>query len=286
MQTFPGATPANRVRLLQGPYRYQFTYAQKGAGARQWRNTWPFPTRIPDLIRLEIIDKRRDVLISPPMIVAIAADAELSCLSEKAKVCSPKSGGDLAGGARREEKDEERTRQGRREGEEPMNSPKRALVMDIRARSGERGLALLIVLWIIVAASLVVSAFNATVRSGTTLASSEVQLARSEALLDAGAEIAVSRLIDEEKSRRWRPDGKSHVVPFEDAELIISIRDANGLIDINKADKELLLRFLRQFAGSESNAVRLRDRIVQARGKGAVEKPADAQRRTDDGEYR
>jgi general secretion pathway protein K len=159
-----------------------------------------------------------------------------------------------------------------------MSSRKRDLVTDIRARSGERGLALLIVLWIIVAASLVVSAFNASVRSGTTLASSEVQLARSEALLDAGAEIAVSRLIDEEEGRRWRPDGKSHVVPFEDAELVISIRDANGLIDINKADKDLLLRFLRQFAGSESNSVRLRDRIVQARGKDALAKPANSSR--------
>ena len=148
MQIFPGATPANRVRLLQGHYRYQFTYAQKGAGARQWRNTWPFPNRIPDLIRLEIIDKRGDVLISPPMIVAIAADAELSCLSEKAKVCSPKSGGDLAGGAAREKG--QRREQGRREGEEPMKSPKRPLVSDIRSRSGERGLALLIVLWMIV----------------------------------------------------------------------------------------------------------------------------------------
>jgi general secretion pathway protein K len=154
-----------------------------------------------------------------------------------------------------------------------MKSAGTTLDMDSRVRSGERGLALLIVLWIIVSASLVVSAFNATVRSGTTFASSEVQLARSEALLDAGAEIAVSRLIDEEEGRGWRPDGKSHIVPFEDAELIISIRDANGLIDINKADKELLLRFLRQFAGSESNALRLRDRIVQARG---MEKPADA----------
>jgi general secretion pathway protein K len=154
-----------------------------------------------------------------------------------------------------------------------MKSREPTVVMNIRPRSGERGLALLIVLWIIVSASLVVSAFNATVRSGATFASSEVQLARSEALLDAGAEIAVSRLIDEEEGRRWRPDGKSHVVPFEDAELIVSIRDANGLIDINKADKELLLRFLRQFAGSESNALRLRDRIVQARG---LEKPADA----------
>jgi general secretion pathway protein J len=106
------------VRLLQGPYRYQFTYAQKGAGARQWRNNWPFPTRIPDLIRLEILDKRSDTLISPPMIVAVAADAELNCLSEKSKVCSPKSGGDLGGeGASKKDKhkDKDKEREGERE---------------------------------------------------------------------------------------------------------------------------------------------------------------------------
>lgn len=113
MQAFPGATPANRVRLLQGPYRYQFTYAQKSAGTRQWRNTWPFPTRIPDLIRLEIIDKRRDVPIWPPMVVAIAADAELTCLAEKPKVCSPKTGGDLAGGAGSMKKDKDERSNGR-----------------------------------------------------------------------------------------------------------------------------------------------------------------------------
>jgi general secretion pathway protein J len=107
MQTFPGATPANRVRLLQGLYRYRFTYAQRGPGERQWRNTWPFPTRIPDLIRLEIVDKRRDAPVSPPMIVAVAADAELSCLSEKAKTCSAKTGGDLAGGAGTAQKDKD-----------------------------------------------------------------------------------------------------------------------------------------------------------------------------------
>jgi general secretion pathway protein J len=121
MQTFPGATPANRVRLLQGPYRYQFTYAQKGAGTRQWRNTWPSATRIPDLIRLEIVDKRSNVLISPPMIVAIAADAELSCLSEKAKVCSPKSGGDLAGNTGKEKKDKEEEKDRGRDDEGAKN---------------------------------------------------------------------------------------------------------------------------------------------------------------------
>jgi general secretion pathway protein K len=106
-------------------------------------------------------------------------------------------------------------------------------------RDGERGLALLIVLWVIVAASLVVLTFNATVRSGLTFVSSEVEMTRSDALLDAGAEIAVSRLIDAEEALRWRPDGKSHTVTYAGADLIIAISDANGLIDITKASKSL-----------------------------------------------
>lgn len=130
----------------------------------------------------------------------------------------------------------------------------------------ERGLALLVVLWIIASAALLVSSFNATVRSGVSLASSEMQLATIEGLLDAGAEIAATRLIDEEITRRWPADGKPHRVSFAGAELTISIDDPNGLIDLNKADKEVLLGLLRQFAGSEQNATRLRDRILAARG--------------------
>jgi general secretion pathway protein K len=132
---------------------------------------------------------------------------------------------------------------------------------------GERGLALLVVLWIIASAALLVSAFNATVRSGVAVASSELQLARVEGLLDAGAEIAATRLIDEEATRRWAADGKQHRVSFAGAEIAISIDDPNGLVDLNKADKELLLGLLRQFARSEQNANRVRDRILAARGE-------------------
>ena len=95
MQTFPGATPANQVRLLEGPYRYRFAYAQKSAGGGKWQDTWRDPTRLPELIRLQILDARRDELVSSPVVVAIAADAELSCLSEKARICSSKAKGAL-----------------------------------------------------------------------------------------------------------------------------------------------------------------------------------------------
>jgi len=152
-----------------------------------------------------------------------------------------------------------------------MASGKTSILKRARARAGERGLALLIVLWIIVSTALIVSSFNATVRSGMTFIGSEVQLATSEALLDAGLEIAAARLIDEDETQRWLPNGGRHLISFEGAELTISIRDGNSLIDLNKADKELLLHFLLPYAGSEAKATWIRDRILQARGT----KPGD-----------
>jgi general secretion pathway protein K len=133
--------------------------------------------------------------------------------------------------------------------------------------ASQRGLALLVVLWIVASAALLVSAFNATVRSGVSMASSEVALSRAEALVDAGAEIAAARLIDDDEARRWLPDGRPHEVSFADARLTIAIHDPNGLVDLNKADGVLLFGLFRQFAGSEANATRLRDQILEARGQ-------------------
>jgi general secretion pathway protein K len=140
------------------------------------------------------------------------------------------------------------------------------------SRGRERGLALLIVLWVIVAAALLVSSFSVSVRSSIGFVASEVKLSGLEALLDGGVEVAAARLIDQNQKQRWRPNGRSHTVRFEDYELTISIRDANGLVDLNKADKDLLHNLLRQFTESEQRAVFLRDRILQARGVGKAKR--------------
>lgn len=132
-------------------------------------------------------------------------------------------------------------------------------------RAGERGVALLVVLWIIAAASLLVMTFNATVRSGLSFVHAEVGLSRSEAVLNAGAEIAVARLIDEDPGSRWLPDGRSHTVKFAGHELRVRISDPNGLIDLNKASEPLLLEFFKQFTITDSVARALRDKIKAAR---------------------
>lgn len=132
-------------------------------------------------------------------------------------------------------------------------------------RSGERGVALLVVLWVMAAATMLVMAFNATVRSGLSFVRAEVGLSQSEAIADAGVEIAVARLIDENAAQKWFPDGETRSVDFAGRRLHIRITDPNGLVDLNKADKALLLEFFKRSASSDSTARVLTDQIIAAR---------------------
>jgi len=99
MQSFPGATPANRVALVQGPYRYAFSFAEKAEESSRWVSDWPSPTRLPDLIRLQVVDARTHAPVGPSVVVAIRADAELGCLANKSGACSANSRGALSEGA-------------------------------------------------------------------------------------------------------------------------------------------------------------------------------------------
>jgi general secretion pathway protein J len=95
MERFPGATPANRVPLLTGPYAYRFAYGRMDGGKQRWSAGWPFANRLPDLIRLEVLDRSGARVLAPPMIVRLRADAELSCLAPKVGLCSARTGGQL-----------------------------------------------------------------------------------------------------------------------------------------------------------------------------------------------
>jgi general secretion pathway protein J len=93
MFEFPGATPANQVSLLAGPFKYQFSYFQKGARAGKWLATWQEPNRMPDIIRLEVVDARSGAVVAQPFIVALRTDAELDCVTESPDGCSAQSNG-------------------------------------------------------------------------------------------------------------------------------------------------------------------------------------------------
>jgi len=138
----------------------------------------------------------------------------------------------------------------------------------------ESGMALIVVLWVVASAALLVSAFNAIARSGASFAASEVELSKTEALLDAGVEIAASQLLGGKEQRGWQPDGSRHVVAYGGADLVISVRDPNGLVDLNLADGDVLLGLLQSNGATETEAKKLRDVILAARGENVDKKDA------------
>jgi len=96
MQVFPGATPANSVPIIQGPYKFQFSYARKNGREGLWSPSWRKTTELPDLIRLKIIDALSGVEISQPFVAALRTDAEMGCLSHGSDSCTTRTGGQIS----------------------------------------------------------------------------------------------------------------------------------------------------------------------------------------------
>ena len=129
----------------------------------------------------------------------------------------------------------------------------------------QSGLALVVVLWVVASLALLVAAFNASVKSSAVLVASEASLAQEHSLINAGVELAVAQLTLVSKEFRWQADGKAHEINFAGRRLRIKISDANGRIDLNKSNGELLLAFLMRNVETQTQAEEIRDRILDWR---------------------
>lgn len=163
-----------------------------------------------------------------------------------------------------------------------QNSPARDAAMD---GGREAGFVLLVVLWVLTSAVILVASFNAAARSGASSAISEIGLTKSEALLDAGLEIAAAHLIDEDENHRWPGNGTSHSMAFAGAELEITVRDASSLIDLNKSDEKLLRSFFAKLTNSTEKAAHYTKVILDARDAASGEKKTQRDQADDDSEH-
>ncbi len=117
--------------------------------------------------------------------------------------------------------------------------PLKRLQRSIPRRSA-RGAALLLVLWLILMLTAVVGAFALIARveymQGRVLSHGVVadQAAR------AGLEYAMTRVVDLDPARQWLPDGREYNWRFGEAEVVITLVDESGKVDINASDLDLL----------------------------------------------
>ena len=138
----------------------------------------------------------------------------------------------------------------------------------------QRGLALLLVLWLLVLLIAVVGvfAFGARVEAmqGTTLRDSSAggQLAR------AGLEFALLRVGDPDPGSRWAADGREYAWSFEGVPLRVRILDESGKVDLNHAEPQMLSALLQALGEEPGRAQALAAALVDWRDADALSQPS------------
>lgn len=108
-------------------------------------------------------------------------------------------------------------------------------------RGAQRGMVLVIVLWIVTLLAVMAGGFVDSMRVETRLATSVVERAQARALAEAGVAYALAWQLDPETGRRrWPPNGDPHDWAFGGGRLRIQVTSASGLVNLNSASAELL----------------------------------------------
>lgn len=108
------------------------------------------------------------------------------------------------------------------------------------ARSRQRGVALLLVLWACTLLAVVLGGYAALAR--TQALQTRYQFAQTQAhyAAEAGLMRAIQALRDGDPTQRWVGDGRAYPFAFDGAQVTVRIVDEGGKVDLNAATPEVL----------------------------------------------
>lgn len=144
--------------------------------------------------------------------------------------------------------------------------------------STERGMILVVVLWTVSMMTIVVVALSIYAQRSLSLAGSETSRLRTEMALKSGVEAAGAMILGTPAKLRIFSDGTPVRVDLGSGQLVdIGIRDATGLIDINRAQAPLLAGLFSRMSGSDADPEKFGEAIVTWReGNGDGERKPTA----------
>ena len=134
----------------------------------------------------------------------------------------------------------------------------------------QRGIALVMVLWLLVLLTVIAASHARIIRTETRLASNQVEAGKARSLAEAGAHHAILELLVRDEEQRWPVNGSVDRIHFEDGSVAIAIRDVRGLVDINSAPAMLLDTVLAGTGMEESQRQALVDATLDWRDKDNV----------------
>lgn len=130
----------------------------------------------------------------------------------------------------------------------------------------ERGIALLVVIWVLALLAILIIGFSSDARTELLLARNHYESASARAIADAGVSLAIFGILDPAPEAQWPADGRLREVSYADGTIRIRIQDEGGKIDLNAAPPELLAGLLSTTGGlSPGDAASLAQAIDQYR---------------------
>jgi general secretion pathway protein K len=146
----------------------------------------------------------------------------------------------------------------------------------------QSGIALVVVLWLVVLLTVIASSHARNTRIETSLAFNQVGSAQARALAEAGINRAIMELFVSDAGARWPLDGTARQIQLDSGRVNVAIRDASGLLDLNKADSVQLEAVLAAAGVDEAARQNLVDAILDWRDKDTLRRLHGAE----DNDYR
>lgn len=134
--------------------------------------------------------------------------------------------------------------------------------MRAQTRQKHRGVALVLVLWVITLLSVIAGNFAYSMRSEAQIASNLLHVAQAQAQADAGFHRALFELLKPPTDlQRWQANGVEHTFVLDGVELRVSVLDESGKIDLNVAPAALLKGLFKSAGLSEEASTELLGKI-------------------------
>jgi len=129
------------------------------------------------------------------------------------------------------------------------------------AMSKQRGIAVIVVLWILVLLTIVVGTYAVLARTESLQSRFLFDTTRARYAAEAGVHRSAFEMRNSDIETRWVPDGRPYTIDFGAAEVEIRITDESGKIDLNSADAQLLSNLFISRGMDETEAWHLADAI-------------------------
>ena len=130
-----------------------------------------------------------------------------------------------------------------------------------------KGLALIVVLWVTTLLTIMASSFALTIQRETAITGGLKEKAQASALAEAGINYAILMLLSNDEEQRWKANSSLYEINYAGKIIRIQVSDESGKIDINYADKEQLQQLFASIAIDEAMSDSLSDAILDWRDK-------------------